>query len=368
MKTIHQKMLAIVTVLMTCMMVFSLSLAEEEPQTETSFFSVSLDSLTDEQLEAAAAAVKEEQRARIKTKIVLDKDNITLVVGKSDKINGSVEDLPENEKIPKLEWTTSDKSIITVTNGQIRAVAGGEAVITCGATLSDGTYIYSECKITVNIPVTSVTVDKKVLDLSAGDSFSPTFTFKPNNASETGLSYETSNPDVAIVNDRGVIKGIVSGKATITAKTIDGSNKSVSITVNVQNNRYMKNTKGEDLYNNVIFGERTSNKLEGGSNEWYDRAADIGGISFEVHSYGENGQTISIEVLDIMNTGNKEIFFKVLDNLFSGDDLKKATEWVKKNLGRNAQLQIGDAYIFLQQTTTKAPIMYIQDEEHKDWV
>ena len=69
-----------------------------------------------------------------------------------------------------------------------------------------------------------------------------------------------------------------------------------------------------------------------------------------------------------MNTGNKDIFFKVLNNLFSGDDLKKAINWVRKNLGRNAQLKIGDAYIILQLTTTKAPIMYIQDEEHKDWV
>ena len=363
MKTIRYLKMVAAFVLMLCFMLPSFVFAEDN-----GFFAVSLDSLSDEQLEEAAAAVRAEQRARIKTKIVLDKDDITMIVGKNDKIIGNIEELPEGEKAPKLDWSTSDKSIVTVNNGQIRAVAGGNAVVTCGANLSDGTYIYSECKVTVNVPITSLGVDKKTLDLTAGDSFSPTFSFKPDNASETGLVFESSNPDVASVTENGVITGVASGKATITVKTIDGSGKSVVISVNVKNDGYMKNMKGEDLYNKVISGERASNKVEGGSSDWYDRGADINGISFEVHSYGKNGQVVSVEVLDIMSTGNKDIFFKVLDNLFSGDDLKKATDWVKKNLGRNGQLQVGDAYIILQQTTNKAPIMYIQDEEHKDWV
>lgn len=368
MKTVHHLKIVVTFILMLCLVFPSFALMEGTSATEASYFLVSLDSLTDEELAAAAAAVVAEQRLRIKTKVVLDKEEITIITGKTDKITGSVEELPEGEKTPKLEWNTSDKSIVTVNNGQIRAVAGGNAVVSCGATLSDGTYIYAECKITVNVPVSSVTVDKKTIDLSAGDSFTPVFTFKPENASETGLTFESTNPEAATVNDKGEIKGVATGKATITAKTIDGSGKSVTITVSVKYNGYMKNTKGENLFNQVISGERASNKVEGGSADWYDRGADIGGISFEVHSYGKDGQVVSIEVLDIMNTGSKDIFYKVLDNLFSGEDLKKATDWVKKNLGRNAQIQIGDAYIILQQTTTKAPIMYIQDEEHKDWV
>ncbi len=368
MKTIRYLKIAAAFALMVFLTLPSFALVEETSSNVNDFFIVSLDSLSDEQLEEALAAVKAEQRARIKTKIVLDKEDITIIMRKADKITASIEGLPEGEKVPKLEWTTSDKAIVTVNNGQIRAVAGGNAIVTCGATLSDGTYIYSECKITVNVPVASITVDKKTRDLSAGDTFSPVFSFKPDNASETSLVFESSDPDIATVSDKGIIKGVASGKATITAKTIDGSGKSIVITVNVKYNDYMKNTKGEDLFNKILSGERTTNNYEGGSSDWYDRGADIGGISFEVHSYGKNGRLLSVEVLDIMDTGKKDIFFKVLENLFSGDDLKKANDWVKKNLGRETQLQIGDAYIILQQTTTKAPIMYIQDEEHKDWV
>lgn len=360
--------ITIAFVLLLCLILPSFAFVEGLSDTANGYFLVSLQSLSDEELAAAAAAVAAEQRQRIKTKVVLDKEEITILVGKADKIIGSVEGLPDGEKAPKLEWSTSDKSIVTVNNGQIKAVSGGNAIVTCGITLADGTNIYSECKIAVRIPVASVTVDQKTIDLFVGDFFVPVFSFKPENASEIGLIFETSNPEVAVVNELGEIEGITSGKATITARTIDGSGKNVSIAVSVKNDGYMKKTKGEDLYSQVVSGEPVSFTTEGGTDDWYDRGADIEGISFEVHSYGMDGQVVAVEVLDIGNTGNKEIFYKVLDNLFSGEDLVKATNWVKKNLGKNAQLQIGDAYIILQQTTTKAPIMYIMDEEHKDWV
>ena len=72
--------------------------------------------------------------------------------------------------------------------------------------------------------------------------------------------------------------------------------------------------------------------------------------------------------MDLANTGNKDIFFKVLDNLFEGDDLVKATNWIKSNLGRETRTKIGDANIILQRTVSGAPIMYIMDDEHVDWV
>lgn len=368
MKNLRYTKVVAAILLVMCMILPSIAVTEEAPSAEKSYFTVSLDSLTDQELESIAAAVAAEQRARIKTKVVLDKNSITLAVGKADKITGNVKELPAGEKTPKLEWSTSDKSIVTVKNGQVKAVSGGTATVTCGTTLSDGTHIYAECRITVNVPITSITADRKKVDLSAGSTFTPKFTFKPKNASETRLTFVSSNPAAATVNEKGVITGVAAGKATITAKAVDGSGKSVDITVNVKNNGYLKNTKGKDLFNAVLSGERASNQFEGGESDWYDRAADIGGFSFEVHSLGENGQVVGVEVLDIMNTRKTDIFFKVLEKLFSGEDLQKATNWLKKNIGKNTQTQIGDAYIFLQQSTVKAPIMYIMDEEHKDWV
>ena len=263
------------------------------------FSDIDLHSMSDEDLAVAVAAIKEEQRSRIKTRIILDKTAVSLPMGKTDKLSGSIEELPDGENAPKLEWSTSDKTVVSVNNGQIKAVAGGNAVITCSTTLSDGTYIYTECAVKVIVPVASVTTDKKTIQLSAGDSFTPKYVVKPDNATEPTLSFESSDPAVASVNNRGGIKGYSAGKATITAKTTDGSEKAATITVTVTYDSYMKDMKGKDLYDRVISGERTSTNVEGGDNEWYDRGTYIGGISFEVHSKGKNGQLVGVEVLDL---------------------------------------------------------------------
>ena len=205
-------------------------------------FAIAPRDMSDEQLEEAASAIKAEQRARIKTHIVFNPTEVELFVGKSQKIEATVVDLPEDEPSPKLEWITSDNNIVTCNKGQIRAIAGGTATITCRTALSDGTVIDGTCTITVNVPVSTISVDNRHLNLSAGEKYTPTFSFKPSNASNTSLSYESSNSDVASVSNDGTIKGTGAGNATITAKALDGSGKSITISVKVVDNRISKET------------------------------------------------------------------------------------------------------------------------------
>ena len=204
-----------------------------EPTPDHGLFSIDLADATDEQLTDAADAIKAEQKSRVVTSIVLDQTAITLTVGKNQKIQAKVVDLPEGEPAPKLTWTTSDKTVAACTNGQIKAVSGGTATVTCTATLSDGTVISESCKVQVNVLVSSVTVDKKNLTLNGGEKATPSFAFKPDSATDTRLSFESSNPKVAAVSADGVIEATGAGKATITAKTMDGSGKSVVLSVNV---------------------------------------------------------------------------------------------------------------------------------------
>lgn len=332
-------------------------------------FCAEMSEFTDEQLANASEAIRKEQRARIKTHITLDSDEIILLVGVTKRYAATIEELPEDEKIPQIEWSTSDKTIFICNNrGEVKGVGGGKAVLTCSATLSDGTVIYTECDVTVNVPVASFAVDNKNIKLSKGDTYTPEFTFRPENATIKELEFCSSDEGVATVSKTGIIKGVAAGKATITAKTVDGTEKQLAISVTVTNDAYLRMTDGKVLFDKVVSGEWATIIPEGGSSDWYDRAADIGGVSFEVHTMGKNGKLIFIEVMDLANTGNKDIFFKVLDNLFEGDDLVKATNWIKSNLGRETRTKIGDANIILQRTVSGAPIMYIMDDEHVDWV
>ena len=197
------------------------------------FFNVNLAEATDETLAAAKQQIEQEQRARIKTKIILSSSHAEIFVGKTMKIEASITGLPEGEKTPKLEWSTSDKAVATCSNGTVRAVAGGSAVITCSAQLADGTRVYEECTVKVNIPVSSINTDKKALTIKGGQSDRLSLVVKPENASNKALVYESSDTKVVTVDEEGVLTGVGDGNAKITVTAADGSDRKLTVSVKV---------------------------------------------------------------------------------------------------------------------------------------
>lgn len=90
-------------------------------------------------------------------------------------------------------------------------------------------------------PVSSVTVLANDTDLNVGDTLKLTVTVTPATAQKQ-LSYSSSNPNVATVNDKGVITAISKGSATITVKE-ENSGITKTITVDVFSNGVSENTK-----------------------------------------------------------------------------------------------------------------------------
>lgn len=227
----------IALVLALCFCLSSVAYMESASPSVDGIFSVSLSSLTDEELAEVAEAIRAEQRARIKTHIVLDNSELVLAVGKNQKITAKIEDLPEGEKVPKFEWSTSDSTIATCNNGSVKAVGAGKATVVCSATLADGMQILAGCTITVIVSVSSINTDKKSITLDVTKSVTPSFTFKPDNATDKGLKFASSDSSVASVDSTGKITGKSAGKATITVTAVDGSGKTLSIVVVVEDNR-----------------------------------------------------------------------------------------------------------------------------------
>ena len=335
-----------------------------------SFANVDLHSMSDKELADAITSIKAEQRSRIKTRIVLDATSISLVPGKTQKIEAHFEELPTEEaSVPMLEWSSSDNKVATVKNGTIKAIGGGNAVISCYASLRDGTAISQDCNVQVIILASAVSSDQKTINLKVDEKQKPTFTFKPDNVTSRELTFSSSDEKVATVDQSGTITGEWVGKAKITASTTDGSKKAVSIDVVVTYDAYLKESNGKNLFNAVCSScTSVKSRMEGGSADWYDHMADVDGINFEVNSKGEYGKALVISVMDIQKIKKKDVFFTVLDNVFFGDDLIAATNWVKKNLGKETSTKIGDANIVLRLTVMNTPIMYILDDEHLDWI
>jgi DNA/RNA endonuclease G (NUC1) len=96
--------------------------------------------------------------------------------------------------------------------GQVRAESGGTAIITARA--GDKT---ATCTVTVTVPVEKISLDRTSVTLKVDESVTLTATVKPSDATDKTVSWSSSNPAIAKV-ENGKVTAISEGAATITAK------------------------------------------------------------------------------------------------------------------------------------------------------
>ncbi len=163
------------------------------------------------------------------TSVTLDKDKLELPEGDAAQLIATV--LPENATNKNVTWSSSDPSTASVDqNGNVTAIATGwfwPGTATITATTEDGGYT-ATCKVTVTekiIPVTSVSLDNSRLDLIEGEAAQLIATVLPENATNKNVTWKSSTPSIATVDQRGNIKAVSEGIATITVTTEDGSKK-----------------------------------------------------------------------------------------------------------------------------------------------
>ena len=81
---------------------------------------------------------------------------------------------------------------------------------------------------------TKISFNAENYTIKNGESMQLELIFTPNDNPITTLHWSSSNPNIVSISDLGKIVGIEPGEATITAKTIDGSNLAASCTVTVE--------------------------------------------------------------------------------------------------------------------------------------
>ena len=89
--------------------------------------------------------------------------------------------------------------------------------------------------LTVNsatVYVTGVTLDRETLELYTGQSETLTATVEPGNATNKNVTWQSSNAQVATV-ENGKVTAVAAGTATIYATAADGSGKTATCTVTV---------------------------------------------------------------------------------------------------------------------------------------
>ncbi len=189
-----------------------------------------------------------------------EKEKITISVGEEKTIFPIINEDPTI--LANLDWASTNESIVEVDQqGHIKGLQAGKSTILVEApneniraeitvevkdnkessskpsnkpsnsNTSSNSHTNSNSQSNSNVSVTGVTLDMTSVTLKVGEKKKVTATVKPQNAKNKSVSWSSSNPSIATV-ENGVITAIKEGKCTITVETKDGKKRaSVAVTV-----------------------------------------------------------------------------------------------------------------------------------------
>lgn len=156
------------------------------------------------------------------TEIKITPEQYKLGLGKTFVLKAEITNSMASNK--DIEWSSSDESIVTVDqNGKIRGVALGYATITAMAL--DGSDVEATCEVRVVTEVTGMTMNYTSITLIQGNTFQLDANIRPAEATYNTPAWESDNPDIAMVDDDGIVTAISPGTAWVTAKARDSSGK-----------------------------------------------------------------------------------------------------------------------------------------------
>lgn len=156
------------------------------------------------------------------TGIKVTPEKVTVEKGQTANLN--VAYLPADTTDEKaVTWKSENESVATVDEkGVVTAVGGGTTKIVATATANDK--ITAVCEVKVPIHTTGIELEPtEIVGLRKGDTEKLTVSFKPANTEDSKeVKWTSSDPEVASVNNDGVVTGLAKGEATITVTTVDG--------------------------------------------------------------------------------------------------------------------------------------------------
>lgn len=151
------------------------------------------------------------------------------LVGDEDQL--SVDFTPADTSSQEIQWESSDHSIALIdANGLLKAIAPGRVTISA---------IQKDTQDSVQIEINPIDVEEVMIDtaddfkgrLKVGETTQLSTVVLPENATYRDITWTTSDPKVAEVDNNGVITAKGTGKALISAETVDGVNSVITVKV-----------------------------------------------------------------------------------------------------------------------------------------
>ena len=166
--------------------------------------------------------------------ITVDKTDVT-VNDKGSTVLVTATILPTDANTAVV-WTSAEPTLATVVGGLIKGVATGSTTVTAAS--ADDPTIFKIINVTIthvvtNIPVTSVSMDKPVLNLEVGQTGQLNASVIPANASNTTITYTSNSAAFSVDPQSGLVTAVsVATGGLVIATSADGG-FTATCTVNV---------------------------------------------------------------------------------------------------------------------------------------
>ncbi len=179
------------------------------------------------------------------------------------KQDGTTETLTGN--FPAIAWESADKAVATVgTDGVVTGVKPGKVHITgrvTGVNGADGKELDIRCSVEISVTEAAdlaISLDRTSdVYIAVGGSTTIVATVS-NYQSDAGVTWESSDKNVATVDEKGVVTGVAAGSVKITATTKEkdksGNQKQATCVVTINSNAASDTTtKLKDKNGNQIY-------------------------------------------------------------------------------------------------------------------
>ena len=144
------------------------------------------------------------------------------IIEKGSTLKLDVKVNPDNATDQAVSWSSNDESVASVDeNGLVTGISAGETTITAAV----GSVSSDEFKLTVVdewIDVERIEFTEKVINMFVDDVQNIQVIFTPDKPSDMTLDWSSSASSIAKVSENGEITAVSPGRATVTAKTVNG--------------------------------------------------------------------------------------------------------------------------------------------------
>lgn len=152
-------------------------------------------------------------------KITINNNESSVVKGQTLQLSATV--APEDATNKVLNWSSSDEKVATVDkNGKVTALAVGKVTIT--ATSDENPEIKASATVTVKpISVVEIKLSNLPESVMIGDTFTIKATVLPTDADNKKVIWQSSDKNVATVDQNGKVTALALGEVTITVTSDD---------------------------------------------------------------------------------------------------------------------------------------------------